>query len=69
MLCPICGSDFDTKISTAMPFCSDRCRKIDLHRWFGEEYSFPTDRIPEEDELEASESADPNHSWTEPGRN
>jgi uncharacterized protein len=26
----------------AFPFCSDRCRRIDLGRWFGEEYRVPS---------------------------
>jgi endogenous inhibitor of DNA gyrase (YacG/DUF329 family) len=24
-----------------MPFCSDRCRRIDLNRWLSEEISLP----------------------------
>lgn len=24
-----------------MPFCSDRCRRIDLNRWLNEEISLP----------------------------
>lgn len=24
-----------------MPFCSERCRQIDLGRWLGEEYGLP----------------------------
>ena len=31
-----------------MPFCSPRCRQIDLGRWLNEEISMPYDR--EEDE-------------------
>jgi hypothetical protein len=38
-----------------MPFCSPRCRQIDLARWLGEEYSLPIERDadPEESESEA----------------
>jgi endogenous inhibitor of DNA gyrase (YacG/DUF329 family) len=32
-----------------MPFCSERCRLIDLKRWLGEEYSVP-DRTSDPDE-------------------
>jgi uncharacterized protein len=34
-----------------MPFCSERCRLIDLKRWLGEEYSVP-DRLADPDEDE-----------------
>ena len=41
--CPTCGNPFDPKFTPAMPFCSERCRRIDLGRWLGEEYSLPID--------------------------
>jgi uncharacterized protein len=34
-----------------MPFCSDRCRQIDLGRWLREVYSVPVQRNPDEDEM------------------
>jgi endogenous inhibitor of DNA gyrase (YacG/DUF329 family) len=42
--CPICRRPFDTDLSPALPFCSDRCRQIDLGRWFDEDYSVPVER-------------------------
>jgi len=33
--CPRCGKE---TLSKYRPFCSDRCAKIDLGKWFGEEY-------------------------------
>ena len=39
--CPICRKRFDPLTSQAMPFCSPRCRLIDLGRWLGEGYSVP----------------------------
>ena len=35
-----------------MPFCSDRCRLIDLGRWLGEEYTLPDPRSLEDEEFE-----------------
>jgi endogenous inhibitor of DNA gyrase (YacG/DUF329 family) len=38
-------------VSLAAPFCSDRCRQIDLGRWFDEKYILPIEReteIPED---------------------
>jgi endogenous inhibitor of DNA gyrase (YacG/DUF329 family) len=40
---------FDPAESRAMPFCSPRCRQIDLGRWLREEVSMPVER---EDESE-----------------
>jgi endogenous inhibitor of DNA gyrase (YacG/DUF329 family) len=51
MRCPVCKTEFDPAKSSAMPFCSDRCRTIDLGRWLGETYSMPVIPDPEADEL------------------
>ena len=48
--CPICGQMFDQAASKAMPFCSDRCRQIDLGRWLRESYSVPVERTEEDEE-------------------
>ena len=34
-----------------MPFCSDRCRTIDLGRWLGEVYQLPSVPDPDADEV------------------
>ena len=52
MRCPICDREFDPATSTAKPFCSDRCRTIDLGRWLGEGYSLPDERPAAGDEEE-----------------
>jgi len=51
MRCPICKKEFDLSESPAKPFCSDRCRSIDLRRWLDESYSLPAVPDPEADEL------------------
>lgn len=53
--CPVCERQFDPQASRAMPFCSDRCRQIDLGRWLGERYSVPVERNPDEDESEGEQ--------------
>jgi len=55
--CPICERQFDPAASRAMPFCSERCRKIDLGRWLRECYSVPVERKDEDDET--AENAPP----------
>jgi len=50
MQCLICKREFDPEQSVAMPFCSARCRSIDLGRWLDEGYSLPHVPDPEADE-------------------
>jgi endogenous inhibitor of DNA gyrase (YacG/DUF329 family) len=38
--CPICGEP--AREPAQRPFCSARCRQIDLNRWLGEVYRVPT---------------------------
>ena len=41
--CPNCKKPAEPLArNPAFPFCSDRCRRIDLGRWFGEEYRVPS---------------------------
>ena len=54
--CPICKKEvaFD---DPEMPFCSKRCRLIDLGNWASEKYvvSTPAAHIPEDDEIDEPE--------------
>ncbi len=36
--CPICGKVPADALTSVLPFCSERCRNIDLGRWLGERY-------------------------------
>lgn len=54
--CPICEKFFDPAQSTAMPFCSPRCKQIDLGRWLREGYSVPVER-KDDDEMGQQEEA------------
>ena len=38
--CPICGKP---PVHDYRPFCSARCKEIDLGRWLGETYRIPTE--------------------------
>jgi hypothetical protein len=51
MRCPVCHREFEPATSSAKPFCSERCRTIDLGRWLGEAYSMPIAREPDADEV------------------
>ena len=52
--CPICGRP---RAHRYRPFCSARCRDVDLARWFNEAYAVPATAPGEEDEGEDDSSA------------
>lgn len=39
--CPVCQKLFDSEQSPAMPFCSERCRLVDLGQWLDEKHGLP----------------------------
>ena len=45
--CPVCNKP---SIGKYRPFCSARCADIDLGRWLGEKYRFPTQEEPADGE-------------------
>jgi uncharacterized protein len=53
--CSVCQKTFDSENSPALPFCSERCRTIDLGRWLDERYGLDyespekvEDNVPED---------------------
>jgi endogenous inhibitor of DNA gyrase (YacG/DUF329 family) len=56
--CPICQKSFDTAASKALPFCSERCKQIDLSRWLDERYTLPVDRTEDADESDSTAGTD-----------
>ncbi len=54
-LCPICHRPAAPRAENPLfPFCSPRCKTIDLGKWLNEEY-----RVPAEDEEPAADEPDP----------
>jgi endogenous inhibitor of DNA gyrase (YacG/DUF329 family) len=47
--CPVCDAAVSLETTPTVPFCSDRCRLIDLGRWLDEGYAVPVTRRPEDD--------------------
>jgi endogenous inhibitor of DNA gyrase (YacG/DUF329 family) len=41
--CPICKKETAWDDNTFRPFCSERCRLIDLGKWASEDYRVPGD--------------------------
>lgn len=48
--CPVCGKPAD---AAHRPFCSDRCRQVDLGRWLTGAYAIPAGPAEPEEEEEA----------------
>jgi endogenous inhibitor of DNA gyrase (YacG/DUF329 family) len=48
--CPVCDAAVSLQTTPTAPFCSDRCRLIDLGRWLEEGYSVPHVASDEEDD-------------------
>jgi len=45
--CPRCGAQVDWESGRFRPFCSERCRTIDLGAWLGERYVIPGQQADE----------------------
>jgi endogenous inhibitor of DNA gyrase (YacG/DUF329 family) len=52
--CPICRKETAWENNPFKPFCSERCKLIDLGKWASEEYRVPGERkdIPDADDSE-----------------
>ncbi len=48
--CPICGKPSRPRTENrAFPFCSPRCRQVDLGQWLDEKYRVPVTDVSAED--------------------
>ncbi len=59
--CPICDHEMDSaseREAALRPFCSERCRLIDLGRWLSGRYRLE-DTTPDEDVGELEAESDP----------
>ena len=41
--CSLCAKPFKRGESKSFPFCSERCRRIDLGNWLNESYGLPVE--------------------------
>jgi uncharacterized protein len=69
--CPICGRDVSKTADTkSRPFCSPRCKLIDLDRWFSGSYRVPGPPVESsgmEDGVRAGNDVDADHSYEHKG--
>ena len=57
MKCPICKKEVALG-DPHMPFCSERCRVIDLGNWASEKYVIPAPLTGEQESEEGGEGVD-----------
>jgi uncharacterized protein len=57
MKCPICRKKV-TRQDAEFPFCSERCRTIDLGNWASGKYVISTPAFPSPETPEAKEDSD-----------
>jgi uncharacterized protein len=58
--CPICSKAYEIASLAALPsfpFCTDRCRMIDLGRWIDGKYAIPGSAKDQKQQEEGDESA------------
>ena len=55
--CPICKKAIDSTKDTDFPFCSERCRTLDLGAWSAEKYVVSDPIFDEEEISEADRRA------------
>lgn len=48
--CPICRTEVEWEGNPDRPFCSERCRMIDLGAWIAGEYAVPAETPPSDEE-------------------
>ncbi len=46
--CPLCGKNTAPEGSPHAPFCSERCKLIDLGQWASGKYRIPGEKVPDE---------------------
>jgi endogenous inhibitor of DNA gyrase (YacG/DUF329 family) len=61
MKCPTCNKPVEWQDNSFRPFCSERCKLIDLGRWVSEEYRVPgkpvaPDAVEDDEDQPASEA-------------
>jgi endogenous inhibitor of DNA gyrase (YacG/DUF329 family) len=56
--CPTCRREIDWSTAQFRPFCSERCRLIDLGAWLSGKHSIPGETVHERDDNGREPDAD-----------
>jgi hypothetical protein len=55
IICPICKKATTWEENPSKPFCSERCKLIDLGKWVSEEYRIEGEKTEEEQKAKNDE--------------
>lgn len=58
MKCPICRKPVSWEGNASRPFCSERCRMIDLGNWINGKYNVPVEESEPDEGSEQESSAE-----------
>ncbi|MDA2919822.1 DNA gyrase inhibitor YacG [Desulfobacterota bacterium AH_259_B03_O07] len=53
--CPSCGKSIEWEGNDWRPFCSERCKLVDLGAWITEEYKIPGETSNKEESKEEND--------------
>ncbi|OGW41899.1 MAG: hypothetical protein A2132_04210 [Nitrospirae bacterium RBG_16_43_11] len=56
--CPVCHHKTTKEENPYRPFCSERCKLIDLGRWAGEKYRIPGEPVVNDEPEEITKETD-----------
>ena len=65
MKCPTCSKRIEWDDNPFRPFCSERCKLIDLGRWVSEEYRVPGKPVAPEAVADDEEQCGPETNGSE----
>jgi uncharacterized protein len=54
--CPTCRRELDWETAPYKPFCSDRCRLVDLGAWLTEQHAIPDSAAIPDDPLDSPDA-------------
>jgi len=57
--CPRCGRKTETAKNPFRPFCSERCKLLDLGNWLSGDYRIPAQETPGDDNQTPSVQKEP----------
>ncbi|HEY0768309.1 MAG TPA: DNA gyrase inhibitor YacG [Steroidobacteraceae bacterium] len=64
--CPTCQREVDWQSAPFRPFCSERCRLIDLGAWLSEQHAIPGEQAGAPEAPAPEKSAPKDHSHENP---
>jgi endogenous inhibitor of DNA gyrase (YacG/DUF329 family) len=60
--CPICDKEVKARArNEVFPFCSQRCKTVDLGKWLNEDYRIPAEDAPDDEPDNGAGKKDTRH--------